>query len=249
MSQFEIREVEPGGPIELRGHAATFGRPYRVGSFVEEIRPGAFRRSLAENPDVSLLINHAGLPLARTTSGTMELGEDDTGLLVRAQLEPSDPDVRSVVPKMRRGDLGQMSFGFKATQQDWSKDKSKRALREVQLHRGDVSIVTRPANESATATIRSDTYTFEQRQRVAERVGERVCGPGSYTFADSPGSSLRIARRPAVEIAPSDVEVERARRAKAIARADGRRPTTSAAGAIERAKRARALARATSRRP
>ncbi|MGO8906181.1 MAG: HK97 family phage prohead protease, partial [Solirubrobacteraceae bacterium] len=77
--RIELRELEPGGPIELRGHAATFDEPYPVGSFTETIAPGAFKRTLGENPDVSLLVNHAGAPLARTTSGTMQLTEDATG--------------------------------------------------------------------------------------------------------------------------------------------------------------------------
>ena len=177
--RFEIRELETGGPIELRGHAATFDDPYEVGSFTETIRPGSFRRTLGEQPDVSLLVNHTGTPLARTTSGTMTLREDSVGLAFTAQLEPSDPDVQALVPKLRRGDLSEASFAFRATRQSWSEDKTERTLREVAIHRGDVSIVTTAANPSATASLRGRELSLEQREAVAQRVGNRVCGPYS----------------------------------------------------------------------
>lgn len=185
----EIREVEPGGPIELRGHASTTEVPYRVGSFTETIKRGAFKRSLGENPDVSLLIDHQGLPLARTTSGTLRLSEDDIGLLVEAELEPSDPDVQAIVPKMRRGDLHEMSFAFRATKQDWNSNKTERILHSVTVHRGDVSIVSRAANPSATAGLRAENLTLEQREAVVERVGQRVCGP--YSIPDFRTASVR----------------------------------------------------------
>jgi uncharacterized protein len=158
--RFEIRELDAGGPIELRGHAATFDDPYEVGSFTETIRPGSFRRTLGEQPDVSLLVNHTGTPLARTTSGTMTLREDSVGLAFTAQLEPSDPDVQALVPKLRRGDLSEASFAFRATKQTWSEDKTERTLREVAIHRGDVSIVTTAANPSATASLRGRELTL-----------------------------------------------------------------------------------------
>ncbi len=66
------------------------------GSFTEVIRPKAFARTLGENPDVSLLVNHSGAPLARSTSGTLTLREDARGLRFAAQLEPDGP--RRAIP-------------------------------------------------------------------------------------------------------------------------------------------------------
>jgi HK97 family phage prohead protease len=48
--------------------------------------------------------------LARTRSGTLTLLEDDHGLFMEAMLDQSDPDVRSIIPKMQRGDLDKMSL-------------------------------------------------------------------------------------------------------------------------------------------
>ena len=221
--RFEIRELDAGGPIELRGHAATFDDPYEVGSFTETIRPGSFRRTLGEQPDVSLLVNHTGTPLARTTSGTMTLREDSVGLAFTAQLEPSDPDVQSLVPKLRRGDLSEASFVFRATKQTWSEDKTERTLREVAIHRGDVSIVTTAANPSATASLRGRELTLEQRERVAERIGNRVCGPYSAPDPLSVGTT-----RAAVPVR-SYLSTIKARRAKRR-RSDPTSPATSPFG-------------------
>ena len=38
-----------------------------MGGYTETIARGAFTKTLSERPDVQLLINHEGLPLARTT--------------------------------------------------------------------------------------------------------------------------------------------------------------------------------------
>jgi HK97 family phage prohead protease len=54
---------------------------------------------------VRLLLNHDGLPLARTTSGTLKLREDKRGLHFEADLDPNDPDVQRIAPKVQRGDL------------------------------------------------------------------------------------------------------------------------------------------------
>jgi HK97 family phage prohead protease len=217
MNRIEIRELQPGGPLELTGHAATFGQPYPVNSFEETIVRGAFKRTLGEQPDVSLLVNHSGTPLARTTSGTMTLSEDSTGLRFSAELEPSDPDVQAIVPKLRRGDLSECSFAFRATQQTWSDDKTERSIRECNIHRGDVSLVTTAANPNATAGLRAEDLTLEQRERVAERVGNRMCGPYSAMAHD-----LREAPRGRSQIVvPPFRYLETARARKSAARARG----------------------------
>lgn len=151
------------GPLSFSGYASTTGTAYQVndflGSYQETIERGAFDKTLAEGDDVRLLINHEGLPLARYTGrgisngDTMSLSTDASGLLVDAALDRNDPDVQRIEPKMRRGDLSQMSIGFQVTRQDWSKDYTERTIREVKLF--DVSVVTYPANPATSAQVRS----------------------------------------------------------------------------------------------
>lgn len=153
-SGMELREADDG-ILHLTGYASVTETPYDVGFYEETIARGAFTRTLSEEPDVQLLINHTGLPLARTKSGTLRLEEREQGLWVDADLDPEDPDVQSLARKMKRGDIDQMSFAFQATDSDWSDDFTKRRIKTVSIHRGDVSVVNMGANPASTATVRS----------------------------------------------------------------------------------------------
>jgi HK97 family phage prohead protease len=144
-----------GDTLTLEGYASTFSQPYDMDFYEETVDPGAFTRTLAAKPDVRLLINHDGLPLARTTSGTLKLATDTVGLHVAADLNAKDPDVLRLAPKMERGDLNEMSFGFRTIKDEWDEEYTKRTLLELKLDQGDVSVVTYPANPNTTAGIRS----------------------------------------------------------------------------------------------
>lgn len=156
----EVRDDDTEG-ITLTGYASTFNDPYDMGWYTETVEPNAFKRTLGRKPDVRLLMNHDGLPLARTTSKTLTLDTDSKGLRVSASLDPSDPDVASLVPKMKRGDLNQMSFAFRVDSDVWEDDFSKRTLRELDLNNGDVSVVTYPANPNASVAIRATGTNVE----------------------------------------------------------------------------------------
>lgn len=137
------------------GYAAVFDSPSEPLPFTEYVRKGAFQRTLEANADVRLLIDHEGLPLARTASGTLRLSEDDRGLLVEAELDAANPDAQRVISGLRRGDLSQMSFAFRTLEDRWSADKRERELLGVELF--DVSVVTYPAYESTVAELRART--------------------------------------------------------------------------------------------
>jgi HK97 family phage prohead protease len=121
--------------------------------FIEKIAPGAFRKTLSETPDVRLLVNHEGLPMARTKNGTMRLSEDDKGLFFEAELANTQ-EARDLYTLVERGDVDQMSFAFRVIRQNWSKDRSERTLTEVSLSDGDVSIVTYPAYTATSVEAR-----------------------------------------------------------------------------------------------
>ena len=143
-----------GDALTLSGYASVTETPYDMGYYSETVQRGAFKKTLAENPDVQLLVNHEGLPLARTLSGSLQLEEDHRGLRVHASLDPNDPDVQRLAPKMQRGDIDQMSFAFRTIRQEWNEDYSERKLLEVSLNRGDVSVVNQGANPSTKVNIR-----------------------------------------------------------------------------------------------
>lgn len=165
----EIRE-DDAGEIRVSGYAAVFGEETNIGGmFTEVIERGAFRNAIGRD-DVVFLINHDGLPLARTRSGTLKLAEDERGLYMEAMLDQSDPDVRSIVPKMKRGDLDKMSFAFFPVRQEWNDTMSppRRTIREAQLF--DVSIVTTSAYEGTEIALRSlEQHRATQNKNQAAR--------------------------------------------------------------------------------
>lgn len=163
----EIRD-NGDGTVGLAGYASVTDSPYEVndmwGSYMETMARGAFSRSLQESDDVRLLINHDGIPLARTRSGTLSLrevtdpltdpqGRGQTGLWSEApSLDPASPLVQTVASAMRRGDLSEMSFAFSATRQTWNADYTQREVNECRLF--DVSVVTYPANPATSVGLR-----------------------------------------------------------------------------------------------
>lgn len=172
----EVREA-PDGQIRVSGYAAVFNEDADIGGmFREAIAPGAFTDAIGRD-DVVLLINHVGLPLARTRSGTLRLSEDERGLYMEADLDMTDPDVRAIVPKMKRGDLDKMSFGFIAERQEWSDTATKYPKRTIQQARlFDVSVVTTPAYDGTEIALRSlsahraDLSQAKRRLRMKSRI-------------------------------------------------------------------------------
>jgi HK97 family phage prohead protease len=154
---YTVRNVETrqedDGVMRLSGYAAVFNDPSVPLPFSERIAPGAFRKTLSETPDVRLLINHEGLPLARTKNETLTLSEDEVGLRFDAEL-PDTSEARDLYTLIQRGDVDQMSFAFRVIRQKWNSDRTERTLTEVSLADGDVSVVTYPAYPTTTVEAR-----------------------------------------------------------------------------------------------
>ena len=169
----EARQAEDG-TMRLRGYAAVFNDASVPLPFKETIAPGAFRKTLSETPDVRLLINHEGLPLARTKNGTLTLIEDDRGLFMDAIIADTT-EGRDLYKLVERGDVDQMSFAFRVIRQKWSEDRTTRTLTEVSLADGDVSVVTYPAYPTTTVEAREALRTaIEAIKEGREITGESL---------------------------------------------------------------------------
>jgi HK97 family phage prohead protease len=166
----EARQMDDG-EMRLSGYAAVFNESSVPLPFREYIAPGAFRKTLQETPDVRLLVNHEGLPLARTKNGTMTLTEDEIGLRFDATLADTVQS-RDLYKLIERGDVDQMSFAFRVIRQKWSDDRSERTLTEVSLADGDVSVVTYPAYP--TTSVEAREALIKAVQAVKE--GREVTG-------------------------------------------------------------------------
>jgi uncharacterized protein len=140
----------------LEGYAAKFGVEARIGDFIETISSGAFKSSLAANPDILALVDHdRSRVLARTRSGTLKLNEDSQGLSFDLSL-PETQNGRDVLALAERGDLGGMSFAFTVDKNGERWTGNRRELRSVNLV--EISVVSAwPAYEGTTVNPRSKT--------------------------------------------------------------------------------------------
>jgi HK97 family phage prohead protease len=183
---FELRKDAQANTAVFRGYASTTEQAYDIYGggpygWTETVARGAFKKTLAENADVAFLINHEGIALARTKSGTMTLREDQTGLAVTANLDLDMPEVFSLYKASKRGDVDEMSFAFRVTRDEWTDrdgepatpmDGVNRRITEVSLHKGDVSAVNYGANDTTSGGFRS----FD-RAMAEVRAGREVSDP------------------------------------------------------------------------
>lgn len=97
----------------LHGLAAPYNSPASIGAYVETIKPGAMRASLAAGKDVLALLDHDPTRLlARSSNGTLRLTETDQGLSF--ELDAPDTQLgRDAVTMAEAGLLGGVSIGFR----------------------------------------------------------------------------------------------------------------------------------------
>jgi HK97 family phage prohead protease len=157
-----------GSNFEWNGYATVYGVDFPMWDpwgepYTEDVGPGAARRSLANpNLDVPFLIGHndAGIPLARTKSGTMRLSEDSHGVLAHVpEMDGRREEVRALASAVERGDMDEMSLAFVCLQQEWDEEFERRTIMEMDLHRGDVCAVVHGANP---ATAGAAMFPVEQ---------------------------------------------------------------------------------------
>jgi HK97 family phage prohead protease len=180
--QLEVRSAASGGPATVEGDASVTETPFEMwdmfGSYSEVVRSGAFTRTLNASPQVQLLLNHGGLAMAYTKAGTLELSEDDTGLHMRAEVNPVRSDVQNMLTALTDGNVDEMSFAFRVTRQMWSPDFDQRDILEVDLHRGDVSVVNFGANpETSVSAMRAldlSRMPLAEARALQQRIEERI---------------------------------------------------------------------------
>lgn len=172
----ELRAAD-GEPPVISGYAAVFNAETNIADlFRESVHPDAFTDAIGRD-DVRLLFNHdPNQVLARTTNGSLRLSVDGVGLRYEATLDPADPDVARLLPKIRDGRVSQSSFGFRVTAQEWQDARPPqlplRVIRGVELF--DVSPVTYPAYPATTVSARDvrgfvQTPTDEAEARLRRR--------------------------------------------------------------------------------
>lgn len=215
LGRFEVRATEDGAPI-LEGYASSsdvfydvYGGP-ELGGFRERIVRGAFQPAIDRGDDVRLLVNHDGLPLARTKSGTLELSEDAIGLhmVTPRGIDMANPLAQEIVSVMQRGDADQMSFAFmvardgKGWMQEWNSDYTERSIFGLDLF--DVSVVTYPANPATGAIVRSDEDEKPKKKLEVKFTidGKSLANAGRPVLGITHGGELIVPQRSDGQIYP-----------------------------------------------
>lgn len=128
----------------------------RLGTFVERVKVGAFKRALERADDVRLLLNHEwDKDLGGIKDGNLELGEDAIGL--RAHAEITNPQI---VADVKSGKLRFRGWSFGFTDRDVEQGKENgltvRNVKDLNLY--EVSLIDRskvPAYDGTLVAVRS----------------------------------------------------------------------------------------------
>jgi hypothetical protein len=170
----ELRLDGDGDTRTIRGYAAVFdAQSLPIFGFREVIRKGAFKKTIRES-DIRALWNHdPNFVLGRKSARTLRLEEDEKGLMTRI-FPPNAAWARDLMESIERGDVSQMSFGFRAVKEKWNAAGEDglpvRELMEAQLF--DVSPVTFPAYPQTEVHVRAVMDAVLSRMQLGELTTE-----------------------------------------------------------------------------
>jgi uncharacterized protein len=172
-----VKEID--NTVQFEGHAAVYDEETQfdipgIGTVYESIDRGAFRKVLATKPELPMLYNHdPNAILADTGNGTLILKEDARGLLTKAVMDRSDPDVQRVVAKINSGLVRGMSFGFVAGRDNQKiEHRSGGVLRRLSGFKKllDVGPVVGPAYSGTDVALRSALLQFADSSESLQQI-------------------------------------------------------------------------------
>ena len=163
--QIEIRAEGDDKSRRLIGHAAVFNKKSEeIFGFREVVLPGAFKASIKKD-DIRALWNHdPSYILGRNKAGTLHLREDDQGLRTEIDL-PDTQFARDLWQSVKRGDVDQMSFGFRTVSDAWRKEGGVVIRELIEADLFDVSPVTYPAYPQTDISARG---FYEARMKLTD---------------------------------------------------------------------------------
>ena len=166
--------------VELDGYVNAVERlskplKDRLGTFVERVKVGAFKRALDRADDVRILLNHEwNRDLGGLKDGNLELYEDAIGLHARATITDKE-----VVEQAKRGELRGWSFGFtdRDVEQGEENGLTVRNVKDLDLY--EVSLINRsrvPAYDGTLVAVRSadDSKSLNISDYIESEINLRV---------------------------------------------------------------------------
>lgn len=161
----EFRALEDNDQKIVTGYASTFDEPYVLFEGDDWIYEEVVDRGAFDNTDMSDVImqyDHQGRVFARNKNNTLEVGVDDRGLLIKADLGGTEIGSQ-LYEEIRGGYTDKMSFGF--TVDGETEERIEREGEPMLFRRHitsvkklyDVSAVSIPANDATSISARNLT--------------------------------------------------------------------------------------------
>lgn len=147
---------------KLVGYAAVFNAPSNdLGGFREIIKPGAFKRTLADSAHVRALNNHdSNQVLGRVGAGTLILNEDETGLHFEIDL-PNTSYARDLAQLVERRDVAGCSFAFRVRPggEQWEESNGQTIRVLTALDLDEITVTANPAYPDTSVAKRNRPIT------------------------------------------------------------------------------------------
>lgn len=172
----ELRFAQTDGETRTAaGYAVLYNKEADImGLWIETIAPGAFDKSLQERDVIAIHSHQASRIVGRKGAGTLTLRSDAKGLAFENPL-PDTSDGRDLAVQIDRGDIAGMSFGFRATKQEWDDnvDPPHRHITEAELY--EITYTALPAYEDTEVGLRSlDHVRAERREHNKSGATQRL---------------------------------------------------------------------------
>lgn len=164
----------------ISGYAVRFNDITTIANtWRERIAVGCFDRTLRDQPDVIMLLDHdSGRVLGRTTAGTLTLRPDRIGLWFSLDVDTSTPEGQSALGTVRRQDVKGCSFGFRVRSEEWDDGGRRLPLRTItDVDLFEITLTAFPAYPTTSASVRAAGEATAAR-RLRERVGAAMRARG-----------------------------------------------------------------------
>lgn len=169
-TDLETRTEENSSEKIITGYINKFNTRSQYMGFYEEVRNGAFDKTLSDGHNIYAMYNHdSNMILGSTRSGSLKLNTDNIGLHFELRINPNISYASDIAELVKSGDLEGCSFGFWVTDDEWTRTEDKIDLRIIkELELIEVTITPFPAYLDSEASCRS----FELHNKEVEKTKE-----------------------------------------------------------------------------
>lgn len=155
---------------QVIGYACVFNQPSEDMGFIEYCNPQMFEGVDMDNV-LALYSHDFSNILGRSSTGTLKLNVDDTGLKFTLDI-PDTSLGHDVYTNIKNGNLQGCSFGFSIADDDWSRDDNGKVIHTINRidQLTEISITPLPAYTETSVAVSRQFKKFE-KETYREKVG------------------------------------------------------------------------------